>query len=180
MLKFLKRLKQTKEVPWYDSYKEKKTILQKIHETFRCLIAHLIWDRNWIWLEACISILCDFEMSLEVIKDKEFREELATMNVCVDEEHNTTASLNIPDDPMYCEYCPYQARSSVATFFYGYQSSGYCYYMGKGDYSFINPTDLLWDGCKCCGVNCNWDKLEEEVTKTYEEYMAEINKEKQE
>ena len=27
----------------------------------------------------------------------------------------------------------------------------YCYYLGKGDYSFIRGTAILWDGCKECG-----------------------------
>jgi hypothetical protein len=30
---------------------------------------------------------------------------------------------------------------------------GFCYYLNRGDFTFGHPTDLLWDGCKCCGIN---------------------------
>ena len=32
------------------------------------------------------------------------------------------------------------------------QANGFCHYLKQGD--FTSPgTDLLWDSCKCCGVN---------------------------
>ena len=61
------------------------------------------------------------------------------------------ADKNIPKETFYCEGCMYKGRSKLAKFFFGYQSCGYCYYLGKGDFSFIKPTMILWDGCKECG-----------------------------
>jgi hypothetical protein len=34
------------------------------------------------------------------------------------------------------------------------QGNGFCHYIKRGD--FTSPgTDLLWDSCKCCGINDN-------------------------
>jgi len=32
------------------------------------------------------------------------------------------------------------------------QDNGYCHYLKRGDWQ---GTDLLWDQCKCCGINDN-------------------------
>ena len=31
----------------------------------------------------------------------------------------------------------------------------------KGDFSYVQPTDLLWDGCKECGIGEDFDDEEE-------------------
>jgi hypothetical protein len=39
------------------------------------------------------------------------------------------------------------------------QGNGFCHYLKSGD--FTSPgTDLLWDSCKCCGVNDNDEDYE--------------------
>ena len=43
---------------------------------------------------------------------------------------------------------------------------GFCYYLNQGDFTFGHPTDLLWDGCKCCGVN---NDIEEDIEECIEE-----------
>lgn len=53
----------------------------------------------------------------------------------------------------YCDDCPYADTSKVAKALFGYQCAGYCYYLGKGDYSFSRSTSILWDGCKECGIH---------------------------
>lgn len=40
------------------------------------------------------------------------------------------------------------------------QGNGFCHYIKRGD--FTSPgTDLLWDSCKCCGVNDNDEDCEQ-------------------
>lgn len=120
---------------------------------------------NWLFgiyenrpvLEWFLCLLCEIEMGLKIAKDKEFRDYVNTCHICsIDKDGNmteTSAKRDIPKDTLYCCDCPFSDNSNIAKFIFGYQSSGYCYYLGKGDFSYINHTDLLWDGCKECGVN---------------------------
>ena len=117
---------------------------------FRNLIAYLVYDKDCLWLEFIISILADIEMQKELIFNADLKSK--TFDAWY-------AKKEIPKNTIYCENCIFMATSRIANFFYGEQSSGYCYYLGKGDYSFISPTLLLWDGCKECGIN---EDLEEE------------------
>ena len=51
--------------------------------------------------------------------------------------------------------------------------NGFCYYLNQGDFTFGHPTDLLWDGCKCCGVNNDIeDDIEENMEECEEEYIT--------
>ena len=122
---------------------------EKFLKTFQNFICYLIYHRNWTWLELIIEILCTFEINLKLIKDQDYRE----MVDYADYSLNGTSNADefIPKNTMYCEDCIYKSKSKIAEFFYGYQCSGYCYYLGKGDFSIINPTEILWDGCKECG-----------------------------
>ena len=78
-----------------------------------------------------------------------------TMTTSIDEE--CEAYKLIPKNTLYCYdnmiQCPFHEISIIAYNLYGSQRCGYCYYLGKGDFSFIRPTDLLWDSCKECGVS---------------------------
>jgi len=107
-------------------------------EKFRDIITYLIYDKNWKWLETVINTLCTWEMNLRWMAGRKVWDGYG----------------KIPEG-LYCyankEICPYWAFSRVATFFYGTQCSGYCYLMGEGD--FNSDTFILWDQCKCCGIN---------------------------
>ena len=119
----------------------------------RELISFLIYDLNWTWLEFILSSLCELEMQLNLIFDKKLRHYINcadTIFVSEGQEKSYSEQF-IPKKTFYCEGCIYRRRSRLADFFFGYQSSGYCYYLGKGDFSFVKSTTLLWDGCKECG-----------------------------
>ena len=133
-----------------------KHLFKKLHFKFQDIICYLIYDREWLWLEFIISLLCEIEMQFPLIFDKEFKYSLNTADSRrispPPEEKETFAEREIPKNTMYCEDCIFRNYSKIATFFYGHQSCGYCYYLSKGDFSFVRPTDILWDGCKCCGI----------------------------
>lgn len=117
------------------------------------------------FLEWFLCSLCEAEMQLKAVFDKEFRHYLDTADVCVCQGGELTKSqaiLDIPEQSLYCGGCPFKDRSDIADLLFGEQSSGYCYYLGKGDFSFIRPTDLLWDGCKECGINEDLEESKEE------------------
>ena len=118
-------------------------------------INYLIYGRNWLWLHCLISLLCDWEMMAKM--DKWFRDELERCDITHRMDEVPQFTQLIPKKTMYCEGCPYAGTSEIASTLLGYQSSGYCYYLGKGDYSYIRSTDILWDGCKECGVNDDID-----------------------
>ena len=127
--------------------------MNKLINKFQDFISYLIHDLNWVWLEFLISSLCEFEMQLKLIFDEDFRHQVDnsdTVFVSAGQD-KSYAEENIPKNTFYCEDCIYKGRSKLAKFFYGYQSCGYCYYIGKGDFSFSKPTTILWDGCKECG-----------------------------
>ena len=125
----------------------------KLIEIIQDLISFLIYDLNWVWLEFILKSLCELEMQIKLIFDEEFRHYVD----CADTvfvsagQKESYADENIPKETFYCEDCMYKGRSKLAKFFFGYQSCGYCYYLGKGDFSFSKATTLLWDGCKECG-----------------------------
>ena len=126
---------------------------KKLVEKFQDLISFLIYDWNWVWFEFILKSLCELEMQVKLILDEEFRHYVD----CADTvfvsagQKESYAQENIPKNTFYCEGCMYKGRSKLAKFFFGYQSCGYCYYLGKGDFSFSKATTLLWDGCKECG-----------------------------
>lgn len=117
------------------------------------LISFLIYDLNWTWLEFILSSLCELEMQFKLIFDKKLRHYINsadTVFVSAGQEKSYSEQF-IPKNTFYCEDCIYQGTSRLANLFYGFQSCGYCYYLGKGDFSFMKPTTILWDGCKECG-----------------------------
>ena len=130
-----------------------KSWLQIFHMKFKSVIAYLIYEKDCKWLHLLISTLCDIEMGIYYIKDKELQENVEGCNILNPNTNTTLAMENIPEKDFYCGGCIYGHYSRIADFFLGMHSCGYCYYLGKGDYSFLNPTELLWDGCKECGIN---------------------------
>ena len=152
LYKIVNKLKQIK---W-------KEVSRVTHRKFRELIATLIYEKNWYWLEYIISLLATVEMEVPLIFDSKFRRECNTSDTVwvnpPQKEEGSLASRVIPKDTFYCEGCYFEGRSEIARFFYGSQCCGYCYYLGKGDFSFLRPTELLWDGCK----ECNRFEFEEE------------------
>lgn len=148
------------------------TPMQRLHIHFKNLIAFLIYDWNWTWLDFIISSLCELEMNIPLLFDAEFRDLINYSDIIQKypiNEEKSKAQLLIPENTFYCEGCPFESRSKLAIFFYGYQSAGYCYYLGKGDFSYIKPTDILWDGCKECGINEDVEFDEEVAEKTIKE-----------
>ena len=116
---------------------------------FREFIAYLIYDKEYKWLETIINKLCEWEM---YIRGTAVRKVFGNFG-------------KIPEG-IYCyegfnNVCPYWNFSRIATFFYGKQSAGYCYYLNEGD--FNSDTMILWDMCKCCGVNDEEDIDEEDI-----------------
>lgn len=118
-------------------------------EKFREFIAYLIFDKKCEWLETAINKLCEWEMAIRWV---------AVPKLC-------RITGKIPEG-MYCyesinKVCPYWNFSRVAKFFYGIQSAGFCHYLNEGD--FNSDTMILWDMCKCCGINDEEDYDEEDI-----------------
>lgn len=128
-------------------------------EHIRDLIAYLIYEKNWYWLHALISLLCETEMKIRLLLDKEYYEKLSCAGMCTYGE-KPYIYYAIPHNTLYCDGCPFRHKSEIADVLFGYQSSGWCDLIGRGDFSFVNPTDLLWDGCKECGYY-EWEEDEE-------------------
>lgn len=160
--------------------------MKKLLKVFQDFICYLICDLNWVWLEFVISSLCELEVQLELVLDEDFRHHINCSDIVFVSEgqKESYADEDIPKDTLYCEDCVYKGKSKLAEFFYGHQSCGYCYYLGKGDFSFTKPTTILWDGCKECGrfedipeehlvgaedINSPYYMTEEEMWKKYEE-----------
>lgn len=137
---------------------------------FQDFISHLIYEKNWYFIHFIISTLCDIEMGIKLLFDKDFKEHLDSCNIKVIDDKYFPYEYNIPKNTFYCEDCPYRTRSHIATFLLGNQSNGYCYYINNGDYRFINPTDLLWDGCKSCDID---DYIIEKIEDKIEEINGE-------
>ena len=108
------------------------------------------------FLEWVLCSLCELEMTFKLLLDKEFKYKLDTMNVLHKSSDLTEWQETIPKNTMYCGDCEFRAYSHLAEFFFGPQGHSYCYYLGKGDFSYYNPTMLLFDGCKECG-EFMWD-----------------------
>lgn len=128
-------------------------------EKLQQLISYLIFDRNCTWLHLLISTLATFEMESQLIGDEEFKHKyidaadikwISGEGIDKPDEHTPSWEI-IPKNTMYCEGCEYYGNSNIANALLGSQCDGYCYYLGKGDFSFVRSTDLLWDMCKCCG-----------------------------
>lgn len=127
-------------------------MLSKLHEKFISAICYLTNDLGWYWLDVLIDTLCYFEVNLRLSKNKDLRDNLYTGSVCAP-GGKSFCQNTIPQDLLYCSGCAFLTRSKIASLFYGRQMDGFCYYLNKGDFTFAHPTDLLWDGCKCCGIN---------------------------
>lgn len=142
-----------------------KSIPGNLHRKFQELISYLIFDKNWYFLEYIISLLATIEMEFPLIFDEEFRKDCNTSDTVwvnpPQAEDMSLAQRTIPKNTFYCEGCYFSGYSKIARFFLGSQCDGYCYYLGKGDFSYLRPTDLLWDGCKCCGINEDMEDWEE-------------------
>lgn len=141
-----------------------KDLQKTLHTHFINFIFFLTNTLNWIWLDAFISAMCTLEVYLKLAKRKELLEELQVCDVCSGFDKEATYMQRIPEHDLYCGTCPYWERSKLASLFYGHQLQGYCYFLNTGDFSFGHATDLLWDGCKCCGINEDIDWEDE----TYE------------
>ena len=108
------------------------------------------------FLEWLLHSLCELEMTFKLLLDKDFKLELDTMNVLHKSSDMTEWQEIIPKNTDYCGSCKFKAYSKLAEFFFGPQGCSYCYYLGKGDFSYYNSTRLLFDGCKECG-EFMWD-----------------------
>jgi hypothetical protein len=80
----------------------------------------------------------------------------------------------VPKDVCYCMSCPFQDTMPQ----FGHQMDGYCHLICRGDWMDMDEggTDLLWDGCKECGINTEMSPEEEEFIRkqmAMEERLAE-------
>lgn len=107
-----------------------------------------------------VCALCTLEAELRLITDKKLVNLLNTGWLIEWKSGETWEDLNkkkfpvqevIPKDSFYCEDCVFRSHSKLAECIFG--SGHYCLYLRKGDFSYVAPTDLLWDGVKCCRVN---------------------------
>ena len=83
--------------------------MEKIKEKLQTLIAYLIYEREWNWLHLTISTLCDLEMQIPLLQDKDFKYDLdiADMVPPSEKESKSFAEENIPKQTFYCQGCPY-------------------------------------------------------------------------
>lgn len=134
-------------------------------KAFQNFICYLTIDRKWTWLDVIIDSLAYLEVNLRLAANNQLREKLYSGDVCSENCESWNHS-QIPEHELYCCNCPFQTESKVAKLFYGEQMSGFCYYLNQGDFTFGHPTDLLWDGVKCCGVKTDID--DEDFTESLE------------
>lgn len=127
----------------------------------RNFIAHLIFDKEWIWLEAIINTLCQLEMNIKLALNKELYNKVEVGYIC-GQDGEIYAKKDIPENSFYCTGCIYSDTSVIASMLYGYQSNGYCHLLGKGDFEVANRLGILWDGCKECGINEDLEEMEEQ------------------
>ena len=123
-----------------------------LHSLLMDIVYKLTEEYNWKWLDVLIDVLCNLEVNIRLMRNRDLYDNLRFGDVGT----STCASWNqtqIPQDSLYCQGCPFHTISEIATLFYGDQMSGYCYYLNQGDFSFGHSTNLLWDGCKECGIN---------------------------
>ena len=145
----------------YDYVKNYGFTTDELKRWFGIIFANLLYAiyKNHPFLEWLLCSLCETEMQLKLVADKNFKLDLDMADVCCGEKSD--AMMNIPENTLYCSGCPYRDTSELARIIFGYQLSGYCYYLGKGDFSFSRPTELIWDGCKECGINTEFEEDEE-------------------
>lgn len=115
--------------------------------------------KNHPLVECLLCSLCEFEMNIKLANNQNLKEELEICDI-VGADNKTKAQKHIPQNSLYCSNCPYLSYSKIADFIFGYQCSGYCYYLNRGDFSYSKHTDLLWDLCKECGINEDLDNNE--------------------
>lgn len=123
-----------------------------VAQKIRDLITWLVYDKEWYWLELFISTLCELEVKIKLLISGKRAEYNASKTRFIDMPYFPYEKV-IPKDTIYCQDCEYLTHSKIATWLLSSQCNGYCYYLGRGDFSFVNPTDLLWDGCKECGMS---------------------------
>ena len=117
-----------------------------------------------------VCLICSIEAETRFITDKKMCEFLdGCHNVALKDsetlndlfEKETPIDTRIPKNTYYCEDCEFRSESKLAKWIWG--TGSYCLYLQRGDFSFSQPTDLLWDGVKCCGRNEDvFDKIEYE------------------
>lgn len=110
-----------------------------------------------------VCLICSIEAETRFITDKEMCEfldgchnktlETLENGESLDDlfEKETPIDTRIPKNTYYCEDCEFKSTSKLARWIWG--TGSYCLYLQRGDFSFSQPTDLLWDGVKCCGIN---------------------------
>ena len=148
--------------PWYAKYRDpwyKQIYYNWINFVYSLTSKHPK-------LQVLLCTLAELEVHLRLAKDQELFEKVDSAHCFNKELDDIIATTIIPKNTFYCQDCPFKTRSKIARFFFGDDFEGYCYFLGRGDFSYINPTDILWDGCKCCNVNDDFD--EEEVVEEEE------------
>jgi hypothetical protein len=143
---FLKLLKLEKQYCWQPTWLDELRMNWNIK---RANFFFAIYN-NISFLEWFLKSLCELEMSFRLMLDKEFKDRLDTCGVVNAKTEKCDWQETIPENSMYCEGCEYWDWSHLAAFFFG--NGAYCYFIGKGDWSYVKPTMLLFDGCKECNL----------------------------
>ena len=107
-----------------------------LHSLLMDIVYKLTEEYNWKWLDVLIDALCNLEVNFRLMRNRDLYDNLRFGDVGTS-ACNSWNQTQIPQDSL----------------FYGDQMSGYCYYLNQGDFSFGHSTNLLWDGCKECGIN---------------------------
>lgn len=118
---------------------------QKIHTWFVDWFYSLTEKKGFRWLDLLVTMLCVLEVNFKLYKNRDYRDAINVADMTWEED--------IPKDTFYCQDCKYKTRSKIARLFYGTQMDGFCYYLNRGDFTYGHYTDILWDGCKCCGIH---------------------------
>jgi len=133
---------------------------EKLHHKFVDWFYGITQKRGLGWLDLLVNTLCVLEVNYKLYKDPEFRDDINVAGMQEDE---------IPTQSLYCDRCKFKTYSKIAKLFYGSQMHGFCYYLNRGDFTYGHYTDLLWDGCKCCGIGIEFDDEDDD----YAEYTKE-------
>lgn len=146
-----------KNKQWWENLQP--TWKDKLHSWFVDWFYTITQKKGLQWLDLFVNMLCVYEINLKLYKDEDFRNTVNVAGMCQDE---------IPKDTFYCEGCLFRTKSKIARLFYGNQMDGFCYYLNRGDFTYGHYTDIIWDGCKCCGIGEDLD--EEDFTSPEDVY----------
>lgn len=148
-------LKSIKKYGDYETYCLNNNKEIKLSEYLHVYFVDLLYNiyNNHPVIEYILTLLCEIEINIKLIRNKTMKKTVELLPYEFLEK--------IPKNTLYCNGCPYIDRSKIAEFLFGHQLCGYCHYLKQGDFTFVRHTDILWDFCKECGINEEFEKENE-------------------